>query len=116
MAEGTPPQDPTTTIRAGAPGVAFVNVFTVTPEQQHELVRLLTAFVEEVVRGMPGFISANLHRSVDGKRVVNYAQWESAEALRAMLAHPDSRSHLQRISAIGDSDPTVCEVVSVHPA
>jgi quinol monooxygenase YgiN len=116
MSEGTASNDPTTTIRAGAPGVAFVNVFTVNPEQQQELVRLLTAFVEEVVRGMPGFVSANLHRSLDGRRVVNYAQWESAEALRAMLAHPDSRQHLQRISAIGEGDPTLCEVVSVHPA
>jgi quinol monooxygenase YgiN len=116
MSHGTPPQDPTTTIRAGAPVVTFVNVFTVAPEQQQELVGLLSAFVEETVRGMPGFVSANLHRSLDGRRVVNYAQWESAETLRAMLAHPDSRAHLQRISAVGQGDPTICEVVSVHPA
>jgi heme-degrading monooxygenase HmoA len=32
----------------------------------------------------PGFVSANIHRSLDGKKVVNYAQWESKEAFEAM--------------------------------
>jgi quinol monooxygenase YgiN len=108
-------QNAPTTIRPGDPPVAFVNVFTVDPDDQGRLLDLLAAFVEETVRRMPGFVSANLHRSLDGTRVVNYAQWESAEALQAMLAHPHARPHLQRITAIGRGDPTVTEVVSVHP-
>ena len=33
--------------------------------------------------GQPGFISISLHRSLDGKRIVNYIQWQSRELLHA---------------------------------
>ena len=44
----------------------------------------------------PGFVSANIHVSTDGTRVVNYAQWESAEAFQAMLADPGPRGSTWR--------------------
>lgn len=34
---------------------------------------------EESLGKLPGIISAALHRSQDGTRVVNYAQWKTAE-------------------------------------
>jgi hypothetical protein len=52
-------------------------VFTVAPARQQELVQLLVKATEEVMQHQPGFISANIHASADGERVVNYAQWEN---------------------------------------
>ncbi len=67
-----------------------------------------------MIRYLPGFISANLHRSIDGTKVINYAQWESPEALDAMRRNPEAAAHLRALGQIGTPAPLVCEVVSVH--
>jgi quinol monooxygenase YgiN len=56
--------------------VTLINVFETKPEQQQALLEQLSRFAEEV-QEEPGFIGAALHRSTDGTRVVNYAQWRS---------------------------------------
>jgi heme-degrading monooxygenase HmoA len=58
--------------------VTVINVFETKPEQQQELIDQWIRFVEEIT-GEPGMIGAALHRSTDGTRVVNYAQWRSEE-------------------------------------
>jgi heme-degrading monooxygenase HmoA len=58
--------------------VTLINVFETKPEQQQELIEQWIRFVEEVT-SEPGLIGAALHRSTDGTRVVNYAQWRSEE-------------------------------------
>ena len=97
-------------------GGSLVNVFTVSPEKQSELAELLVRASEETMRHLPGFISASIHRSVDGTKVVNYAQWESREALETMLGRPEVQAHLQEAQAIATFQPIICEVVSVHHA
>ncbi len=59
--------------------VTVINVFEAKPEQQQELIDGWIRFVEEKVIGETGLIGAALHRSMDGTRVVNYAQWRSVE-------------------------------------
>ncbi len=54
--------------------VTLINVFTVAPEDQQRLLDLLAEATGSVMNKLPGFVSANLHKSLDGKRVVNYAQ------------------------------------------
>ncbi len=80
----------------------LINVFTVTPEKQQELVDALVAATEDVIRFLPGFISANIHKSVDGIRVTNYAQWENAEALQAMLRHPEASAHIKKCQELAE--------------
>jgi quinol monooxygenase YgiN len=86
------------TISVSAPIMTLINVFTVEPARQQELVQLLVTATEEVVQHQPGFISANIHASADGERVVNYAQWESEQAFRAMLANPQAREHMDAMT------------------
>ena len=63
---------------------------------------------------MPGFISANIHRSVDGVRVTNYAQWRSRADLEAMLRHPAAMPHLREATELATNvDPHVYEVAAV---
>lgn len=62
------------TIEKGSKVLTLINVFTVTPEKQQELVALLIKATQETMMHFPGFISANIHRSLDGKKVVNYGQ------------------------------------------
>lgn len=101
-------------IEAGRPVATLINVFTVAPERQGELVELLEQATEEVMRHQPGFVSANVHASVDGERVVNYAQWRSREDFEAMLADPGARAHMAEISALASADPRLYDVRGVH--
>ena len=58
--------------------ITFINVFETKPEQQQALFDALSRFAESV-KGEPGLIGVALHKSTDGLRVVNYAQWRSEE-------------------------------------
>jgi quinol monooxygenase YgiN len=93
------------------PLLTLINVFTVDPGHQQDLVTLLTDATEQTMKHLPGFISANIHRSLDGAKVVNYAQWESKEAFEAMRANPAAIPHMKAAAALAKFDPIVCEVV-----
>ena len=80
--------------------VTLVNVFTVAPERQAELVDALDRATATVFVGDPGFVSANLHASLDGTRVINYAQWTSAAAYETALARPEVREHIGEAAAL----------------
>ncbi|MBV9196664.1 MAG: antibiotic biosynthesis monooxygenase [Solirubrobacterales bacterium] len=73
---------PQSTIQAGASTVTLINVFTVDPADQQRLVERWQQATDDVIRHQPGFISANIHRSLDGTKVVNYAQWEARKPSR----------------------------------
>ncbi len=64
----------------------------------------------------PGFVCANFHASLDGERVINYAQWETEEHYRAMLDNPEVRVHMDQAAKIAtDVQPRLFSVKSVHP-
>jgi heme-degrading monooxygenase HmoA len=101
-------------IQAGAELVTLINVFTVDPSDQGRLVEAWQQATDEVMSHRRGFISASIHRSFDGTKVVNYAQWESREAFGAMFGDPEAAAQLARLAEIGTPGPVLCEVVSVH--
>ncbi len=104
-----------TTIEQNSGYATLINVFTVEPDRAAELAALLHTATQEVMRHRPGFRSANIHVSTDGTRVVNYAQWDSAEAYRAMLADATTRQHMDDAAALAISfDPHLYTVESVH--
>jgi Antibiotic biosynthesis monooxygenase len=86
------------TIRAEAQIFTLINVFSVARDRQQEIADLLIEATERTMRHRPGFISANIHTSFDGRRVVNYAQWRSRDA------------------ALASFDPILCEVAHVDHA
>lgn len=63
--------------------VTMIHVFTVAPENQQLLLDILVRATENVLKFQPGYISMNIHKSLDGMRVTNYEQWASLEALEA---------------------------------
>ena len=104
-----------TTIERHGPYATLINVFSVEPERAAELAALLDDVTEKVMRHVPGFISANIHVSTDGTRVVNYAQWDSAEAFGAMQSDPAAREHMAKAAALASGfDPHLYSVESVH--
>jgi heme-degrading monooxygenase HmoA len=62
----------------------------------------------------PGFISISLHRSLDGRRIVNYIQWSSREQLQAAHKSPQFRKEWDRFGQQTDEiDPHLYEVCAV---
>lgn len=98
------------TIEKGS-ALTLINVFTVEPKNQAALVTLLIEATEKTMKQMPGFISANIHRSLDGKKVVNYAQWENLAAFESMRKNPAAIPHMEAAAALGQFEPILCEVV-----
>ncbi|MGW2326585.1 antibiotic biosynthesis monooxygenase family protein [Streptomyces sp. NPDC001700] len=106
---------PTTTISVDSDVITMVNVFTVAPERQIELADALDRATSEVFLTVPGFVSANLHVSLDGNRVVNYAQWASEQQYKEAMQRPDVREHIAEAAAIAEAyDPTFARVRSIH--
>ena len=94
--------------------VTLINVFTVAPEDQQRLVEVLVDATQAVMRKQPGFISANIHRSLDGTRVTNYAQWRSREAFEAMLGDREAAEHMGEAARIAERfEPHLYEVTFV---
>lgn len=99
-----------TTISKTADVVTLINIFVVEPENQQLLVDLLVEATEDVMCKLPGFISANIHKSLDGTKVTNYAQWRSVEDFRGIFKNPEALAHMPAIGKIAKSDPTLYQV------
>lgn len=106
-----------TQIMEDSGSIALINTFTVAPGKADALVELLDEATEQTMRHRPGFISANIHRSLDGTRIANYAQWRSKADFEAMMADPDARVHQRAAADLADGfDPVLYEIVTVHEA
>jgi quinol monooxygenase YgiN len=91
----------------------FINTFRCEPANQDEVVRINMDIVDQVASKLPGFVSATIHRSVDGTRVINYLQWESADALDAMQKSAEFQAIARRFAGIIEFDPHECKVIHV---
>ena len=60
------------------------------PGKQAETLSLMTERARFMAR-QPGFISISLHRSLDGRRIVNYVQWQSRDLLQSAHKSPEFR-------------------------
>jgi heme-degrading monooxygenase HmoA len=93
--------------------VTQITVIEAEPGRQTEALALMRKRAEFMQR-QPGFISISLHRSLDGRRIVNYIQWESRDLLSAAHQSPEFRkawSQFERLT--GDIDPHLYEVAEV---
>jgi heme-degrading monooxygenase HmoA len=100
-----------TQISRGGNVVTLINVFTVEPKNQQRLLDLLAEATKAVMNGMPGFVSANLHKSLDGTKVVNYAQWQSREEFEAMFDNAEAAAHMREAEKIAEKiEPHLYEV------
>lgn len=97
-------------IRANTGIVTQINVFDVPPEGQQALIGHL-ARGAALAREEPGWLSASLHRSLDGTRVVNYAQSESLEAADAVIRRLKVGGFIDSNRQFGQAHPGLYEVV-----
>lgn len=97
--------------------VTHINVFTVAPEDQQRVVDLLIKAAQSTISKLPGYISNNYHKSLDGTKVTTYAQWRSQADFEAMLQSPETAPQLQVLSQlVTNIEPHLYEVVFVDEA
>lgn len=95
----------------------LINVYEVEPERQAELVKALSESTESAIRHQPGFVSVCIHSSLDGKRVVNYAQWASKAHFEGFMRQPETQERLQQFAGLAKSvAPGLYKVNAVHTA
>ena len=99
------------TIALSSDVFTLINVFSVVPQKQDELVNLLVDATNQAMKHMPGFLSATIHKSHDGTKVVNYAQWQSIKDFEAMRANPRAAEHMKAAAALASFEPIGCQVV-----
>jgi quinol monooxygenase YgiN len=92
--------------------VTLINVFETEPGQQQALIESWIRFVE-TVKDEPGLIATALHRSTDGARVINYAQWSSEAAYGSFVAKYREQ-FAARLPLATRIDPYLYEVVYLH--
>lgn len=103
------------TIDPKAACLTLVNVYEVEAERQSELVKALSESSENIIRYQPGFISVCIHSSLDGKKVVNYSQWESKEQFDSFMKKPETQEQLKQFAGLAKTvSPSLYRVNSVH--
>lgn len=99
-----------TIIESGKGIITQINVFTVRPENIDPLVQILKEAANRV-KDKDGWLSINLHVSLDRTRVTNYAQCSSKEAWDGIMEQLYAEGFIDRLLALGSPDPCLYEVV-----
>lgn len=97
-------------IRANSGIITQINVFTVPRGGQDELVAYL-GDAAKVASEVDGWLSASLHSSLDGTRVVNYAQSRDMDAAGRVFRHLDAKGLIDGNRKYGEAHPGLYECV-----
>ena len=89
-------------IRIDNQPVTQITVIESEPGKQAEALSVMTERARFMAR-QPGFISISLHRSLDGRRIINYIQWQNRDLLQSAHRAPEFRSAGNRPSSLASS-------------
>src|SRR3989440_2907245 len=96
--------------------VTQITVIEAGPDKQQEALSLMAERARFMAR-QPGFVSISLHRSLDGRRIVNYVQWENRDLLRSAHQSPEFRKQWNDFDKLTDEiDPHLYEVSEIMDA
>src|SRR3954471_23359968 len=86
-------------------GVTQITIVDTEPGTQDEVLSLMNERAH-FMAAQPGFVSINLYRSLDGRRVINHIEWRNQELLRSAHQTPEFRDKWGRFDRLADDiDP-----------
>jgi heme-degrading monooxygenase HmoA len=89
----------------------FINVFTLHDKaDQEKLIGIMSSVMSGPGKAVPGFVSAALHRSLDGTKVVVYSQWTSKEAGASLARIEELKPFAKQAMEIASMTPMMYEV------
>lgn len=92
--------------------VVLINVYRCDPAKMEVLMDLLTVMVR-AQRGAAGFVSATLHRGLNGKVAAVHAVWRTREDWKAMTRLATVNAAMEPIMAIATFEPHLYEAGEV---
>jgi quinol monooxygenase YgiN len=101
-------------IRADGNVTTLVNVLNVETENQPALVAALKEGIEAFFSKMPGFISSSVLTGKNGRQVIIYSQWRSADDIEAFRQNPHFGPCIQRVAVLAKGEAITCDVAFVH--
>ncbi len=103
-------------IEAQSEILTVVNVLIPKPEEQEKAINLLQKGMTDTMQHQPGFISANIHKSLDSSHILVYAQWEDSASLQnaVKLIETGKAPSMMEVFSIGNPEYHPYEVISVH--
>jgi heme-degrading monooxygenase HmoA len=100
-------------IRTDNQPVTQITIIEPEPGKQAEALTVMRERARFMAR-QPGFVSISLHRSLDGRRIVNYIQWKSRDQLQAAHQAPEFRKEWDHFGEVADEiDPHLYEVSEI---
>ena len=106
-----------TILDATAGHLTLINTFTVEPENADDLLAALSRATKTAFTGKLGFISANLHVSLDGKHVANYAQWSTRDDMAAAMQDPAVQAGMREAVSLATAfNPVLYRLAETHTA
>jgi len=94
--------------------VTSITYFKLDPKNQVNFSNDWVNLFETVFKKQPGFISAILHKSNTGNRLMSYAHWTKIELLEDAFALPEVFNTIDRASLFSKSDWSIYEVSYVN--
>lgn len=92
--------------------VVLINVYRCEPARLDALMEQLAVMVR-AQRESDGFVSATLHRGLNGATAAVHAVWRSREDWKAMTRHPAVGEAMRPIMAIATFEPNLYEAGEV---
>jgi hypothetical protein len=89
--------------------VTLISVFACEPKNQQALIDAWIRATEETLGRLPGIVSATLHKTTDGTRVVNYAQWRTSEDWQELI-QVGAASYFTEMGKLATADPHLYEI------
>jgi antibiotic biosynthesis monooxygenase len=91
--------------------ITLINVFTVDPSKQQQLIDTLVETTKHVWRLQDGYVSASIHKSQDMRKVVNYVQYKGKEAFDKRLDNPEAIIRMNKVLSMAKADGHLYDVV-----
>ena len=88
--------------------VVLINVYRCEPERLDTLMDHLTTMIR-AQRELNGFVSATVHRGLNGRVAAVQAVWRSREDWKAMTRHPTVNQVMGPIMALATFEPHLYE-------
>ena len=96
----------------GKNNIILINNFEVEDAtKQQKVVDILENSSKQILSKHNGFISTRIHKSLDGKKVMSYVQWENEDAIEKMLNDPRAIIQMNDIARVAKVERTLYELV-----
>ena len=99
----------------GKNNIILINNFEVEDATtQQKVADILENSSKQILSKHNGFISTRIHKSLDGKKVMSYVQWENEDAIEKMLNDPRAIIQMNDIANVAKVERTLYQLVFIE--